>query len=53
VLPFAVSGARGTVEEGIVSLRAEKRDLVAGVLDGSGAAGALSTEDLVALIRGA
>jgi SNF2 family DNA or RNA helicase len=44
--------AQGTVEEGIVSLHAEKRDLVAGVLDGSGTAGALSTEDLVALIRG-
>jgi hypothetical protein len=49
--PFRARGA--PVEEGIVSLRAEKRDLVAGVLDGSGAAGALSTEDLVALIRGA
>ena len=41
----------GTVEEGIVSLHAEKRDLVSGVLEGSASAGAMSTEQLVELIR--
>ncbi len=45
--------AQGTVEEAIVSLHQEKRDLVAGVLDGTGAAGAMSTSELVSLIRGA
>ena len=43
--------ARDTVEESILALHDEKRKLVAGVLDGTGAAGALSTEDLVELLR--
>ncbi len=43
--------AQGTIEEAIVSLHAEKRDLVAGVLDGMDSAGKLSPEDLMALIR--
>jgi superfamily II DNA or RNA helicase len=43
--------AQGTIEEAIVALHAEKRDLVAGVLDGMDAAGALSPDELVALVR--
>jgi superfamily II DNA or RNA helicase len=43
--------AQGTIEEAIVSLHAEKRDLVAGVLDGMDSAGKLSPEQLMALIR--
>ncbi len=43
--------ARGTIEEAIVTLHAEKRDLVAGVLDGMDVAGKLSPDDLVALIQ--
>jgi SNF2 family DNA or RNA helicase len=42
---------RGTIEEAIVKLHAEKRDLVAGVLDGMDAAGKLSPDDLVSLIQ--
>ncbi|MCO5170948.1 MAG: SNF2-related protein, partial [Planctomycetes bacterium] len=44
--------ARGTIEEQILALHADKRALVAAVLDGSDRAGALSTSELVALIRG-
>ncbi|MBI5548362.1 MAG: DEAD/DEAH box helicase [Deltaproteobacteria bacterium] len=44
--------AQGTIEEAILALHDEKRDLVAGVLDGAGTAGKLSTEELLALIRG-
>ncbi|MBX3467260.1 MAG: hypothetical protein KF878_10230, partial [Planctomycetes bacterium] len=44
--------ATGTVEEQILALHADKRALVAAVLDGSDRAGALSTSELVALIRG-
>jgi superfamily II DNA or RNA helicase len=42
--------SRGTVEEKIVAMQADKRRLVAGVLDGAEEAGALSSEELVALI---
>ncbi len=42
----------GTVEEQILQLHAEKRALVEGVLDGTGAAGAMSTEELLRLVRG-
>ncbi|MFN0252955.1 MAG: DEAD/DEAH box helicase, partial [Kofleriaceae bacterium] len=42
--------ARGTVEERILQLHASKRALVADVLDGSDAAGKLTTKDLLALI---
>jgi hypothetical protein len=42
---------KGTIEEAIVGLHQEKRDLVAGVLDGAAAAGRLSTDQLLALIR--
>lgn len=44
--------ATGTIEEQILSLHADKRDLVAGVLDGTDRAAKLSTEELIALIRG-
>ena len=44
--------AQGTIEEAILALHDEKRDLVASVLDGAGAAAKLSTEELLALIRG-
>jgi hypothetical protein len=43
--------ARNTVEESILALQEEKRKLVAGVLSGSGAAGSLSTDELLALLR--
>ncbi|MEZ6187488.1 MAG: SNF2-related protein [Planctomycetota bacterium] len=43
---------QGTVEAQILALHAQKRDLVAGVLDGSDRAGKLSTDELIALIRG-
>lgn len=41
----------GTVEEQILALHAQKRDLVAGVLEGADRAGKLSTEELIDLIR--
>jgi SNF2 family DNA or RNA helicase len=43
--------ARGTIEEQILGLHRDKRDLVEGVMEGTTAAGGLSTEDLIALIR--
>jgi len=42
----------GSIEEQILALHAEKRDLVAGVLEGTDQAARLTTEELVALIRG-
>ena len=44
--------AAGTIEEQILALHADKRDLVAGVLAGTDQAAKLSTEDLIGLIRG-
>ena len=44
--------AKGTIEEGILALHADKRALVAQVLEGSQTAGALSTDELIGLIRG-
>jgi len=44
--------ARGTIEEKILELHRDKRDLVTGVLEGSESAGQLSTDQLVELIRG-
>ena len=44
--------AQGTIEEEILKLHDSKRDLVAGVLDGSHTAAKLSTEDLISMIRG-
>jgi SNF2 family DNA or RNA helicase len=43
--------AKETVEEQILALHEEKRDLVDSVLSGADAAGRLSTEDLAKLIR--
>ncbi|MEM9368041.1 MAG: DEAD/DEAH box helicase [Planctomycetota bacterium] len=43
--------AESTIEEQILQLHADKRELVAGVLDGTDAAGRLKTEDLINLIR--
>jgi superfamily II DNA or RNA helicase len=45
--------SKGTIEEEILKLHDSKRDLVAGVLDGSHTAAKLSTSDLIELIRGA
>jgi hypothetical protein len=42
--------AQETVEEGILALQREKRDLVAGVLDETGVAARLGTEELLALL---
>jgi SNF2 family DNA or RNA helicase len=44
--------SKGTIEEEILKLHDSKRDLVAGVLDGSHTAAKLSTSDLIELIRG-
>lgn len=43
--------AQGTIEEEILRLHDTKRDLVSGIMDGSAAAGKLSTDDLLALLR--
>jgi len=42
--------AHGTIEDAILDLHEDKRRLVAGVLDGTGAAATLSTEELLALL---
>ncbi|HLL22191.1 MAG TPA: DEAD/DEAH box helicase, partial [Kofleriaceae bacterium] len=42
--------ARGTIEESILAMHADKRALVASVLEGTGAAARLSTRDLLALL---
>jgi SNF2 family DNA or RNA helicase len=43
--------ARGTIEEQILSLHVDKRDLVSGILDGTASAAKLSTSELASLIR--
>jgi SNF2 family DNA or RNA helicase len=43
--------AADTIEEAVVALHAEKRELARGLLEGADAAGALSTRELVDLIR--
>ncbi|SMP37945.1 Superfamily II DNA or RNA helicase, SNF2 family [Neorhodopirellula lusitana] len=43
--------AKGTIEEEILSLHENKRDLVAGVMEGTTAAGKLSNEELIAMFR--
>ncbi|MCX7418334.1 MAG: DEAD/DEAH box helicase [Planctomycetia bacterium] len=43
--------AKETIEEQILKLHATKRDLVAGILEGTDQAAKLSTKDLIALIR--
>ncbi|MBA3501843.1 MAG: DEAD/DEAH box helicase, partial [Deltaproteobacteria bacterium] len=42
--------ARGTIEEAILAMHADKRALVASILEGTGAAARLSTRDLIALL---
>jgi hypothetical protein len=42
--------ARGTIEDKILALHADKRALIAGVLEGTSAAARLTTRDLLALI---
>ena len=44
--------SRGTIEEKIVKLHAEKRELVDSVLEGTGAAAGLSVEELRGLLEG-
>lgn len=44
--------ARGTIEEEILSLHESKRDLVAGVLEGTAAAATMSTGELISMLRG-
>ena len=44
--------SRGTLEEAILDLHANKRELVKALLDGTGSAAALSTEELVEMIGG-
>jgi superfamily II DNA or RNA helicase len=43
--------ARGTVEETVLSLHAEKRGLAASVLEGADSAARLGTKELIALLR--
>lgn len=43
--------SQGTIEEEILKLRDTKRDLVAGVLEGSSSAAKMTTSDLIDLIR--
>lgn len=43
--------AGGTIEEQILALHADKRELVAGVLDGTDRAAKMDTEDLIQLIK--
>jgi superfamily II DNA or RNA helicase len=43
--------AKDTIEQQILALHADKRELISGVLDGADRAGKMSTEELVSLIR--
>lgn len=43
--------AKDTIEEQILALHDEKRELIAGVLDGADRAGRMSTDELVSMIR--
>lgn len=43
--------AQGTIEERILELHADKRELVAGVLDGTDRAARMDTKDLIQLIK--
>jgi SNF2 family DNA or RNA helicase len=43
--------ARGTIEEEVLALHEEKRQLAASILDGADVAGHMGTDDLLALIR--
>ena len=43
--------AAGTIEEKILEMHADKRELVAGVLDGTDRAAKMDTADLIRLIK--
>jgi SNF2 family DNA or RNA helicase len=43
--------AEGTIEEQILELHADKRELVASVLDGTDRAARMDTQDLIKLIK--
>ena len=43
--------AKDTIEQQILALHADKRELISGVLDGADRAGKMSTDELVSLIR--
>ena len=43
--------ARGTIEEAVLSLHAQKRELAASILDGADSAGTLDSNELIDLIR--
>jgi SNF2 family DNA or RNA helicase len=43
--------ARDTIEQQILALHEDKRELISGVLDGADRAGRLSTDELISLIR--
>jgi hypothetical protein len=43
--------AKATIEEQILSVHAEKRDLVRDLLEGTDSAGKLDTAELIALIQ--
>ncbi len=43
--------ARGTIEEEILALHETKRDLVAGVMEGTAAAAKLNNDELIAMLR--
>ena len=43
--------AQGTIEEQILAMHADKRELVAGVLEGTDRAARMTTDDLIQLIR--
>ncbi|HUG11572.1 MAG TPA: DEAD/DEAH box helicase [Opitutaceae bacterium] len=44
--------ARGTIEEQILDLHSDKRNLVAGVMEGTQSAGRMAVDELISLIRG-
>ncbi|MEL7334889.1 MAG: DEAD/DEAH box helicase, partial [Planctomycetota bacterium] len=43
--------AKGTIEEKILEMHANKRELVASVLDGTDKAGRMTTDDMIDLIK--
>ena len=43
--------AKGTIEEQILEMHADKRELVSGVLEGTDTAGRVNTDELIKMIR--
>lgn len=43
--------SRGTIEEAILRLHLDKRDLIERVIDGGSASSALSTDEMIALLK--